>query len=144
VEEDGVVGAARRVNDRQAQRVAHLIENEVDKFASPRILLVGAAYKAEVGDTRNAPAIQIHATLSERGIDVAIYDPLTRQYSGDLLAMAAGVDLIAVLVPHRRVVDELRRNADRITAAMRRARLLDFSTGTAREFLTPGRGNGRQ
>jgi len=134
VEGEGVIGAARRVNDRQPQRIADMIVNEVRDIESPRIVLIGAAYKTEVTDLRNSPALQVRDELLARGFGVETYDPLTTEYSGDLLEMASGADLLAVLVPHRRVVGELRANADRIGEAMRRPRILDFSTGAPRPF----------
>ena len=98
--------------------------------ACPRIVLVGAAYKPDVGDTRNAPALAIREDLLARGFDVVTYDPLVDGYGGDLAVLASEADLVAILVPHRRVVGNLRAEADLVTAAMRRPLILDFSSGT--------------
>jgi UDP-N-acetyl-D-mannosaminuronic acid dehydrogenase len=133
-DDDGVIGAARRVNEMQPDRVTQLIAEQVDGVDSPRIVLAGAAYKAEVVDTRNAPALRIRSALADRGFDVVTYDPLVPQYGGDLLGMATGADLLVVLVPHRRVTDEIRSQVPSLRSLMRRERIIDLSGGVVREF----------
>ena len=129
-ENGGVVGAARAVNDRQPLLIAQMIADQAGNAVRPRVVLVGAAYKPEVSDTRNAPAFAIREDLLARGFDVVTYDPLVDGYGGDLAVLASEADLVAILVPHRRVVGNLRAEADLVTAAMRRPLILDFSSGT--------------
>jgi UDP-N-acetyl-D-glucosamine dehydrogenase len=40
-----------------------------------KILIVGAAYKKDVKDLRESPAIEIIETLQARGVNVSFYDP---------------------------------------------------------------------
>ena len=42
----------------------------------PRVLLVGASYKAGVRDLRESPALAILSELVESGVDVGYHDPL--------------------------------------------------------------------
>ena len=62
---------------RRADRPLQVAERALE-IAGPgaRILLVGAAYKPGVADARCSPACQIAQRLTERGADVAYYDPL--------------------------------------------------------------------
>lgn len=55
-------------------------------FAGSRILMIGLAYKRNVGDVRESPALRLWQLLEARGAKVAYYDPhvvevpLTRGY----------------------------------------------------------------
>jgi UDP-N-acetyl-D-glucosamine dehydrogenase len=40
-----------------------------------RVLVVGVSYKANVGDTRDSPALEIIETLQRKGARVDYYDP---------------------------------------------------------------------
>ena len=55
------------------------IERALNEAGKPvkdsRILVVGVAYKAGVGDLREAPALKIIELLRERGGDVRYHDP---------------------------------------------------------------------
>jgi UDP-N-acetyl-D-glucosamine dehydrogenase len=48
-----------------------------------RILLLGVAYKPNVGDTRDSPALEIFDTLLRKGAQVAYHDPMVRSVSVD-------------------------------------------------------------
>ena len=43
--------------------------------AGSRILVLGAAYKKNIDDTRESPALQLMEMLAARGADIAYYDP---------------------------------------------------------------------
>jgi UDP-N-acetyl-D-glucosamine dehydrogenase len=73
--------------------VAKLIDglNEAGKAVNgSEVLVLGLAYKKNVGDTRESPAVEIMALLEERGAGVAYSDPHVpsfprkRDYSFDL------------------------------------------------------------
>jgi UDP-N-acetyl-D-glucosamine dehydrogenase len=71
-----------------AERVVELLENEQVEIAERRVLVVGAAYKAGVRDTRESPAVRIMRALVREGIAVGYHDPLVRSLElGDGLAM---------------------------------------------------------
>jgi UDP-N-acetyl-D-glucosamine dehydrogenase len=40
-----------------------------------RVLVLGAAYKADVGDTRESPAVDIIELLANKGAEVVYHDP---------------------------------------------------------------------
>jgi len=58
-----------------AQRLRNLLANRGRPIAGARILLVGAAYKAGVRDTRESPAIELTRQLREDGAVVLLWDP---------------------------------------------------------------------
>jgi UDP-N-acetyl-D-mannosaminuronic acid dehydrogenase len=131
-----LIDAARGINDAQPLHVAAQIRHQVGRHPDPRVLLVGAAYKPEAGDVRESPALRIRDELEAAGVVVRVYDPMIEDYSGELVELAAGTDLVAVLVPHRNVIDELQTRQNSVVAAMRTPGIVDFSTGRARPFAT--------
>jgi UDP-N-acetyl-D-glucosamine dehydrogenase len=82
-----------------------------------RVLLLGASYKADVGDTREAPALKMIGLLRELGADVSYHDPHVPELhdqnlaSVDLDESLPAADLVCIVTAHsaidyQRVVDE--------------------------------------
>ena len=64
------------MNDFQERRfVRRVIENMFNTVAGKKIAVFGFAFKANTGDTREAPAIYICKMLLEEHAQLAIYDP---------------------------------------------------------------------
>ncbi|HQA69151.1 MAG TPA: nucleotide sugar dehydrogenase, partial [Aggregatilineales bacterium] len=112
---------SRLINDEMPSRVAARIRRAVREVPVPRIVALGAAYKPNVDDPRESPAIKIVELLRDDGYDVAHYDPLIEgmEYPS-LIGAARGADLLAILVPHRVILEELARCRAEVEAAMRR------------------------
>src|SRR5689334_14430920 len=51
-------------------------------LSGSRILLLGVAYKADIGDTRETPAEKLLELLRNAGADVAYHDPHVPQFDG--------------------------------------------------------------
>ena len=112
---------SRLINDEMPSRVAARIRRAVREVPVPRIVALGAAYKPNVDDPRESPAIKIVELLRDDGYDVAHYDPLIEGMEYPSLVEAArGADLLAILVPHRVILEELARCRAEVEAAMRR------------------------
>lgn len=61
-------------------RLERLLDSESSlSLSSARILLIGAAYKKNVSDLRESPALKLIDMLNERGVKVAYHDPLVRE-----------------------------------------------------------------
>jgi len=56
-------------------KVAAILNEDRIAVNGARILVIGAAYKANVGDTRESPALDVMRGLAERGGDVRFHDP---------------------------------------------------------------------
>ncbi|MEK9164787.1 MAG: UDP-glucose/GDP-mannose dehydrogenase family protein, partial [Chloroflexota bacterium] len=89
---------------------------------------IGAAYKANTEDPRESPAIEIVRLLREDGCDVAHYDPMVDGYRWPkaLADACTGADLLAILIPHDVVMDELNARRAAVEAAMRSPRVITF------------------
>jgi UDP-N-acetyl-D-glucosamine dehydrogenase len=55
--------------------VGELLNEERQAVNGARLLLLGAAYKADVSDLRESPALDIMRQLDEKGADVRYHDP---------------------------------------------------------------------
>jgi UDP-N-acetyl-D-glucosamine dehydrogenase len=70
---------AGKINQNQPQWCVRRIErtlNDAGKATKgAKVLLLGVAYKAGVGDTRESPALKIIRLLKELGADVSYHDP---------------------------------------------------------------------
>lgn len=62
-----------------AERALSLIQRKTD---SPRVLILGVAYKPGVADVRETPATELRNYLLSRGATVAWHDPLVSKWEG--------------------------------------------------------------
>jgi len=101
-----------RINDYQTERfVLNMLATMHNTLADKQIALFGFAFKADTGDTRESPAIQVARRLLEERARLVITDPKALgnarkdlagldgrvRYEEDPYAAAAGADAIAVL-----------------------------------------------
>ncbi|MFZ0548537.1 MAG: nucleotide sugar dehydrogenase [Candidatus Promineifilaceae bacterium] len=56
-------------------KVADALNDECKSVKGSKILILGVAYKPNVGDVRESPAVDIIHLLQERGADVQFHDP---------------------------------------------------------------------
>jgi len=137
-ESSDLIPTARRINDRRPSAMAALIRHAVAGVAEPRIVCLGATYKADTYDLRESPALEIYEMLQHDGYDVRLGDPLTREYPlPDLSEFAAGADLLVILVPHKRIRAQLEKDWTKVVGGMRRALVVDLSGGVLRPMAPP-------
>jgi UDP-N-acetyl-D-glucosamine dehydrogenase len=68
--------------------------NDVEKpVKGSRVLVLGVAYKKDIGDVRESPALDIIALLKEKGADIRYHDPHVAAFSYDGLSLTSEVDL---------------------------------------------------
>ncbi len=70
-----LIRTARTVNDSQPHFVIQLIQRAVGKLEGIRVAALGLAYKPDVDDLRESPAIEICQLLAEEGAQVISYEP---------------------------------------------------------------------
>jgi len=89
---------AGAVNGAMPHYVVTLIGEALNKVKRPlngsKVLVAGVAYKRDVDDIRESPALDLLHLLHERGADLAYSDPFVRKLSGS--AWPGGVDLTHV------------------------------------------------
>jgi UDP-N-acetyl-D-glucosamine dehydrogenase len=81
------ISLAEEVNSRMPEHVVQLVADGLndDRKAmnGSRILLLGVAYKRDIDDVRESPALSIIDRLRIRGCDVRYHDPFVRQIRFD-------------------------------------------------------------
>jgi len=98
--------AAVTINARMpAATVALLEETFPDGLAGKRVLILGASYREDIGDTRHSPSITLAGMLTEKRATVAFADPLVDAEIGVPLHRdlpdAHGFDAVILAVGHK-------------------------------------------
>jgi UDP-N-acetyl-D-glucosamine dehydrogenase len=82
-------------------RLMHALNDEGKPLKCSRVLLLGAAYKKDVDDMRESPALKLIELLRERGAEVTYHDPCvpelppTRKYAYGLASVALAPETLA-------------------------------------------------
>jgi len=91
------------------QLVADALNDRERALRGARILVLGVAYKPNVGDTRDSPALEVIELLARKGARVEYHDPLVPAVqlgSATLESLAwraadlGGRDVVLILTPH--------------------------------------------
>jgi UDP-N-acetyl-D-glucosamine dehydrogenase len=106
------IGLAEEVNSRMPEHVVQLVadglNDERKAMNGSRVLLLGVAYKKDIDDVRESPALSIIDRLRARGAEVSYHDPFVQQLSfGDAHTEGSGAPMTSIELSD----DEL-RNAD--------------------------------
>jgi len=92
---------ADEVNSDMPRYWVRKVQDALNEAAKPvkgsRILVLGVAYKKDIGDLRESPALDIIHLLQEKGAHVDYHDPHVPQFQHDGMAMASALDLDAAL-----------------------------------------------
>jgi len=106
------VELANDINDHMPEHIVHRITMGLNARRKPvngsRLLLLGLAYKKNVGDIRESPAIEVAQNLAKLGADVTAVDPFADPFllpSGigltDLTSQElAAADAVVILTDH--------------------------------------------
>ena len=129
-----LLSAARAINDRMpaftVDRVRSALAQRGVSLDGARVAVFGLTYKADVAETRNAPAREVVGGLADAGADVIGVDPLLADAEAELFAPARVVaiddvgidtgggdvagddptgadplDAVVVVTPHRQFLD---------------------------------------
>ena len=92
---------ADEVNSDMPRYWVRKVQDALNEAAKPvkgsRILVLGVAYKKDIGDLRESPALDIIHLLQEKGAHVDYHDPHVPQFQHDGMAMTSAPDLDAAL-----------------------------------------------
>lgn len=102
-----LVRTARQVNDGQPGFVVKTIERIMGALPGCKISALGLAYKTDVDDLRESPAIEICHLLAQQGALVTAYEPYKPDFVqagfrtvSTLPAALEGADMLLLLVGH--------------------------------------------
>jgi UDP-N-acetyl-D-glucosamine dehydrogenase len=129
------------------EKVAHALNDVRKAVKGSRILVIGVAYKRDIDDIRESPALDVIRLLEERGAEVQYHDPYIPTFTEDGRARhgialtkeaLAGSDAAVIVTDHRTidyqfvvdhalVVVDTRNATARVTRP--RARIVSLSAG---------------
>jgi UDP-N-acetyl-D-mannosaminuronic acid dehydrogenase len=102
-----LIRTARKVNDDQPGFVVQLVQRILGDLNGRQIAALGLAYKPNVDDLRESPAIEVVHLLQSGGAQVRAYEPYKTDYSFNgvastesLQAAVEGAELLLLLVAH--------------------------------------------
>ncbi len=96
------IGLAEEVNSQMPEHVVQLVSDGLndDRKAmnGARVLLLGVAYKKDIDDVRESPALSIIDRLRSKGCDVRYHDPFVQQLDFDDAHTAGGGEPLSSVV----------------------------------------------
>ena len=106
------VELAQEINNSMPLYVVNQVNEILNKnkiiLNSSKILLMGVAYKKDISDMRESPAIDIAELLLDKDVDISYYDPYVEEFkvSGHIVNREVDTnsfedyDMLLVLTPH--------------------------------------------
>lgn len=97
---------ARLTNDHKPHWVAERVKRRAERLKTPRIACLGLAYKPDIDDLRESPALEVvHLLAREPGYELRIVEPNLHAHPElqlmDLATALEGADIVVILVAHR-------------------------------------------
>ena len=111
------VELAQEINNSMPAYVVGQISEILNKngklLNNSKILLMGVAYKKDISDMRESPAIDVTELLLEKKVDVSYFDPFVKEFSvfgkeinkEDEINSFDNYDMLLVLTPHSNFSD---------------------------------------
>ena len=89
-------------------RISELMNKKEILLKNSKILVLGVAYKKDIGDTRESPAIDIFESLLDKSVEVSFYDPFVDELIVNKKSMLkeenlenlSNYDLVIIHTPH--------------------------------------------
>jgi UDP-N-acetyl-D-glucosamine dehydrogenase len=91
---------ANEVNLAMPAYVVSRVAGDVGSLKGKKVVVVGVAYKANVKDTREAPAALVVSELQKLGADVSWHDPVVGTWNGQSSCELKGFDVAIVVTKH--------------------------------------------
>ena len=127
-DEAKIIRAAREINDSKPDWVIGKINAEIDKLKvqgieKPIVALLGLAFKPNIDDLRESPAVNIAQKMLNAGnADILLVEPNINQLpeklaAGTLVSLSEAVnraDVVAILVAHNDFTDEVLLSGSKI------------------------------
>ena len=109
-----MIEASMMINDRMpeycVERASKILNRYKKSLNGAKILLLGVAYKQDIDDYRESPALKVFELLMNEGVDVSFYDPYVQEMKhksvryrgldGITPEVVSGYDLVMVTTEH--------------------------------------------
>jgi UDP-N-acetyl-D-mannosaminuronic acid dehydrogenase len=100
-----IISTAREINDEMPAYVISKIKDIIyeENITNPVIAILGVAYKGNIDDTRETPALKLIKLCERKGWDIRIHDPHVKKFEYQLMSLdlaIKGADLIVIETDH--------------------------------------------
>lgn len=98
-----MIALARYVNDTMPSYTLRRVREMLEGVEYPTITVFGVAYKGNVDDARETPALRFIRLAENDGFKVKVYDPFVKEFEYPLLSLEEAVrdsDCIVVITDH--------------------------------------------
>jgi len=97
-----LIDLAYKINSNRPKKTAMLIKSKLGgNISNLRIQLAGIAYKPNVSDVRESPALELIHELKNLGAIVSWHDPIVRNLNGEISSkLDSSIDLGLLVTPH--------------------------------------------
>ncbi|GMV91418.1 MAG: UDP-N-acetyl-D-mannosamine dehydrogenase [Candidatus Hydrogenedentota bacterium] len=120
-----IVHLARQRNDGMPHHVVERTMEFLEGVESPKVAVLGLAFKGNVDDMRESPSLDVIKLLGDRGVTLAVHDPFVKNADIDLLPLETcfdGADCLLLLTDHN---DYKYLNPRQVIRLMRKPVLFD-------------------
>ncbi len=135
-EEAQLIHLSRQINDGTPYKVVQIVEELVKGVDHPQIALFGLAFKGNIDDMRESPALVVAKALRQKGYALKLYDPHIHEQMPDKVDSAeealSGSDLMVVLTDHSQFAE---LDYSRLHGLMRHHTILDTRHVLNRESI---------
>ena len=123
-----LINTARLINDEMPGKIVCKIKTATQNIDGPRIVAIGAAYKANTADIRESPSIEIVRLLRLEGYEVDHFDPLVdgMNFPATMTDACTNADCLAILVEHESILTSLDKHKQDILNALTTPLILRF------------------
>ncbi|MFF2446714.1 nucleotide sugar dehydrogenase [Neobacillus sp. NPDC058068] len=103
-----MIESSMMVNDRMpeycVERTSKILNRHKKAMNGSRILVLGVAYKQDIDDYRESPALRVIEELEKEGAEVVYYDPYVQEYREHGKLKKGESELTAELIEHADLV----------------------------------------
>ena len=102
-----IVNLAREINESMPRHVLRLVK-ELGIGTHSTITVLGVAYKSDVDDTRETPALKFIKLAENEGYTVKVHDPYVQSFEYEILSLDVAVkdsDCIVIITDHSKFKD---------------------------------------
>ena len=119
------------------EKITRALNSQEKAVKGSKVHIVGVAYKADVGDLRESPALKLIELLRDEGADISYHDPHVPElpehglFSQELDSSLANADCVAIVTAHSGI--------DYERLASRASLVVDFRNATGKNGSANGR-----
>lgn len=103
-----MIESSMMVNDRMpeycAERSSKILNRFKKSMNGSKVLILGVAYKQDIDDYRESPAIRVIEELEKEGVEVVYYDPFVSEYREHGIVKKGEAELTAELIESADIV----------------------------------------